>query len=479
MSDESLKSKTKKGLYWKFAEQFSNYGVQFIIGIFMARMLSPEDFGLTALPAVFLSISAIFIDSGFSGALIRKTDLTERDLSTAFIYSMCVGIFCYLALFVSSPWIAAFYNAPILESIVRVTALSFLYSPLNTVQTVILRRNLNFKTPAKIAVFCRIIAGVVGITLAYTGYGVWALVLSSLVSGIIGVVITWSVVRWKPTTGWSSDSFKYLWGYGNKMMGSIMIGTIYENIAPIIIGKYYNAAQLGVYNRAVGYAQMPSQNIVNTLQSVTFPVLSKIQDDSDKLQTYYRKMLKVSAFIVFPVMMILAALAHPLIILMVTEKWESSVILLQLLCFSYMWYPIHAINLNLLQVKGRTDLFFRLEIIKRCIGLLVLCTALPFGLVAFCSAGIASSYISLFLNTFYTGKLIGIGFMRQMKDLFPTLILSFVMFAVTNLAIHLIDNMLWQVVIGLAISISIYLSVAYLCKFSELKEALYLLNKKN
>lgn len=478
MSDESLKSKTKKGLYWKFAEQFSNYGVQFIIGIFMARMLSPEDFGLTALPAVFLSISAIFIDSGFSGALIRKTDLTERDLSTAFIYSMCVGLCCYLALFVSSPWIAAFYNAPILESIVRVTALSFLYSPLNTVQTVILRRNLNFKTPAKIAVFCRIIAGVVGITLAYTGYGVWALVLSSLVSGIIGVVITWSVVRWKPTTGWSSDSFKYLWGYGNKMMGSIMIGTIYENIAPIIIGKYFSTAQLGIYNRADVYAKLPSSNITNTLSSVTFPVLSQIQNDNERLQTHYRKMVKVSSFIVFPMMMILAGLAHPIIILMVTDKWEPSVVLLQILCFSYMWYPIHAINLNLLQVKGRSDLFFRLEIIKRVLGLVILCISLPFGLKAFCIGGVFSSYIALFVNTYYTGKLINFGFVNQIKDVLPIFILSLIAFTVAFITTNLLDNMIWQILLGFTFSILTYFSCAYLSKRSEIKEVLYLLNKK-
>ena len=311
MSQDNLKYQTKTGLYWKFAEQFSNYGIQFIVGIFMARMLSPEDYGLTALPAVFMAISGIFVSGGFGTALVRKPDLKEEDLSTAFYYSMGVGIVCYILLFLASPWIADFYNAPVLVPLMRVTALSFLYSPLGTGQGVILQRKLDFKTPTKISVICRIVSGVIGIVMAYTGYGVWALVISGFISGIVGQVITFWTVRWFPKTGWSKESFRYLWGYGNKMMGSFLISTIYENIAPVIIGKYFSPTQLGIYNRAQGYAKMPSQNVTGTLQGVTFPVLSQIQDDEERLARAYRKMLRVSAFIVFPLMMMLAALARP------------------------------------------------------------------------------------------------------------------------------------------------------------------------
>ena len=212
MSQDNLKYQTKKGLYWKFAEQFSNYGIQFIVGIFMARMLSPDDYGLTALPAVFMAIAGIFVSGGFGTALIRKPDLKEEDLSTAFYYSMAVGILCYVILFIASPWIADFYNAPILTSLMRVTALSFLYSPLGTVQGVLLNKRLDFKTPAKVSVVCRILSGVIGIVMAYTGYGVWALVISGLISGIVSMLITLSVVRWFPKTGWSKESFRYLWG---------------------------------------------------------------------------------------------------------------------------------------------------------------------------------------------------------------------------------------------------------------------------
>lgn len=478
MAQDNLKYQTKKGLYWKFAEQFSNYGIQFIIGIFMARMLSPEDYGLTALPAVFMAISGIFVSGGFGTALVRKPDLKEEDLSTAFYYSMAVGFFCYVLLFIAAPWIADFYNAPVLTSLMRVTAISFLYSPLGTVQGVLLQKRLDFKTPTKVSVVCRILSGVIGIVMAYTGYGVWALVISGLVSGMVGMLITLWVVRWFPKTGWSKESFSYLWGFGNKLMGAWLIGTVYENIAPVIIGKYFSPAQLGEFNRAQGYAKMPSQNVTGTLQSVTFPVLSQIQDDDERLARSYRKMLRVSAFIVFPLMMMLAALARPLVLALITEKWEACIVLLQIMCLSMMWYPIHAINLNLLEVKGRSDLFFRLEIIKRGVGLLILIATLPLGLVAFCWGGVAGSLISLIINTYYTGKIIHVGYVRQMKDLAHILLLSFMMYGVVWGVLQFIPNLWLQIVMGGTIGAVFYLGGAILFKYSELEEVKYLLSRK-
>lgn len=416
MPQDSLKSQTKKGLYWKFAEQFSNYGIQFIIGIFMARMLSPEDYGITALPAVFIAIAGIFTDGGFGNALVRKPELNEKDLSTSFYYNMAIGLCCYTILFCASPWIADFYNTPILKPLMRITALSFLYSPIGTVQRVLLSRKLDFQTPAKISVICRLLSGGIGITMAYIGYGIWALVISSLVAGIIGTLITLFVVRWYPKAGWSKESFSYLWGFGNKMVGSQLLDTIYNNITPIFIGKYYTPSDLGVYNRAEGYAKMPSQNVHGVISSVTYPVLSKIQNDIDRLAYNYRRMIRITAFIVFPLMLMLSALARPLILIMITAKWESCIILLQILCFSMMWWPIHAINLNLLLVLGRSDYFFKLEIIKKIYGLIILIFTLPMGLIVFCSGRILSSLISLWVNTYYTKKIINLGFGEQLNE---------------------------------------------------------------
>lgn len=478
-SKNNLKQQTKKGLYWSFFNQFSNYGMQFCVGIVMARLLSPSDYGITALPGVFLAIAAVFQDSGMAGALIRKPEIEEKDYSTLFLYSIGMGILMYAALFFASPYIASYFETPVLIPLVRVTALTFLWGPITTVQYVILKRKLDFKTPTKISIATKIFSAIVGITMAYMGYGLWALVISGVLSGFLNLILIVWAVRWYPRTGWSNESFKYLWGYGNKMLASSLLETAYSNITPLFVAKYYSPADLGVYNRARNYAIMPSQNVTGVIQNVTFPVLSKMQDDDESLARNYRRMLKTTAFVVFPLMMILAGLARPLIITMITAKWEACIILLQLLCFSLMWYPIHSINLNLLQVKGRTDLFFRLEVIKKIIGLSILVVTLPLGLVVFCIGGIISSLVCLAVNTYYTGKLINVGYLKQMRDLFPTLLLSLVLFGVILALNQFISNYLLQILVGGTVGSLVYLGGAFLFKFDELNDVKYMLKRKS
>ena len=478
-SKNNLKQQTKKGLYWSFFNQFSNYGMQFCVGIVMARLLSPSDYGITALPGVFLAIAAVFQDSGMAGALIRKPEIEEKDYSTLFLYSIGMGILMYAALFFASPYIASYFETPVLTPLVRVTALTFLWGPITTVQYVILKRKLDFKTPTKISIATKIFSAIVGITMAYMGYGLWALVISGVLSGFLNLILIVWAVRWYPRTGWSNESFKYLWGYGNKMLASSLLETAYSNITPLFVAKYYSPADLGVYNRARNYAIMPSQNVTGVIQNVTFPVLSKMQDDDESLARNYRRMLKTTAFVVFPLMMILAGLARPLIITMITAKWEACIILLQLLCFSLMWYPIHSINLNLLQVKGRTDLFFRLEVIKKIIGLSILVVTLPLGLVVFCIGGIISSLVCLAVNTYYTGKLINVGYLKQMRDLFPTLLLSLVLFGVILALNQFISSYLLQILVGGTIGSLVYLGGAFLFKFDELNDVKYMLKRKS
>lgn len=479
MAEQSLKQQTKKGLYWKFAEQFANYGMQFIIGIVMARLLSPSDYGITALPAVFLAVAGIFAGAGFGTAMVRKPELKEEDLSTAFYYSTGVGIIAYILLFCVSPWIADFYKVPVLTPLIRVTALGFLYGPIGTPQNIILQRRLDFKTPAKISVFCNVISGIIGISMAYYGYGVWALAISGMISGIVSLGIKFYVVRWYPRKKWSKESFRYLWGYGNKLMASSFIDTLYGNITPIVIGKFYSPMDLGIYNRAESYAKIPSQNATGVLQSVTFPVLSKMQNDEESLAHNYRRMLKVSAFVVFPIMMLLAALARPLILLMITAKWEACIIFLQIICFSLMWYPIHAINLNLLQVKGRSDWFLKLEIIKKIYGVIILALTLPLGLTVFCLGRVLMSLISLVVNTHYTGKLINCGFITQMKDLFPTFILSLITFAISWGTTQLFLNLWLQLILGGVVGSLFYLGMSFLMGMEQLNDIKYMLCRKS
>lgn len=478
MTEKNLKFKTKKSLYWQFLNQFGNTGLQFVITTILARLLTPEDYGITALPVIFLAVAQCIVESGFGAALIRKPDLSEKDLSTAFYYSITVGVFLYLGLFFASPFIADFYKAPILTSILRVTALGLLISPVASVQRIQLNRNLEFKTLTKISLTCRITTGVIALIIAFSGYGIWALVIPQVVSSLLNIVLLYYFVRWLPREHWSKESFKYLWGFGSKLLFSYLIGTIYENIYLLIIGKIFSPAQLGIWNRAQSYANLPSKQATNVLQSVTFPVLSKIQDDEEKLAYNYRRILRVSAFVVFPVMLLLTAFAEPFIIILITDKWLDCVPFLKIMSVAMMLYPIHAINLNLLQVKGRSDLFLRLEIIKKIMGIVILCITIPLGLVPMACGMLVSSFLCLFVNTYYTGKLIHVGMLRQTLDIAPILGISCLMYFAAHFCTKIFSNLYVQVSVGGIVASILYLGIAIALKRDELNDLKYMLKRK-
>ena len=478
MSEENLKHKTKVGLYWSFFNQFANNGLQFVVGIVMARLLSPEDYGITALPAVFMAIAGTLMDAGFSSAMVRKPELTEKDLSTSFYYSILVGITCYLAIFIAAPWIADFYNVPVLEPLVRVTALTFLWGPLSTPQSVILQRRLDFKTPARISVITKIIGSIIGITFAYLGYGLWALVIMGVVSSLLGLIQTWLVVRWLPKAGWSKDSFKYLWNFGNKIIATYILDQVYQNITPIVIGKYYSPAQLGQYNRAQGYADLPSKQVTGMVQGVTFPVLSKLQGDKEKLAEKYRMMIKTLSFVVTPIMLGLSALAYPVVVVLVGEKWAPCVIFLQVMCFTKCLYPIHSLNVNLLMVSGRSDIYLKLEIQKKFLGVIMLVVTLPISVMALVWGNLIYSIVLLVVNTHYTSKLINVSLLTQLKDVMPSWLLSFAMFMCVWGYAQLVDNHYVQIGGGFVIGAIVYLVGAYLFRFKEINEVKYMLNRK-
>lgn len=475
---EDLKRKTKVGLYWSFTNQVATLGMQFVVGIVMARILTPSDYGITALPAAFMSIAQVFIESGFSSALVRKPELKQEDLSTAFYYSFMVGVLCYIIMFFAAPFIADFYHEPVLIKLVRISSLVFIWSPLNTPQNVILQRKLDFKTPARIAIINKLISGALGILAAYKGFGLWALVIANLTSSILGFIQTWIAVKWVPKAEWSKDSFKYLWGYGNKLVATHLVKSIFSNIGSILMGKMSGTANLGYYDRAKGYANIPSANITGVITSVTFPVLSKFQHDDDLLRRNYIKMIRVSSFVIFPVMMLLAALAHPLIIIMLTDKWEYSAYLLQIICFTYMWQPVQILNLNVLQVKGRPDLTLKLEMIKRPLSLAMAIVGLSISVEAFCYADLLFTFIALVLNTYYTKKLVDVGLIKQIKDLLPVLLLSSSMFVLVIFVTQLIENLYLQVFIGGFVGVAFYLIMAIVFRFKELPDVLYLLKIK-
>lgn len=472
MAEDSLKSQTKKGLAWSMIERFATQGIQFLFGILLARLLSPDDYGIIAMPLVFLAIAQCFIDSGFATALVRKPDLKEEDLSTAFYFNIMVGVVCYAILFFTSPWIADFYNTPILADLLKVTALATLFNPLCAVQQALLTRKIDFRTQAIVSLSGAIISGIAGLIMAFNGYGVWSLVCQQVGGYLIRTILLWSFSKWRPKLIWSKESFRYLWGFGNKMLASGLLDTIYTNIYPIVIGKMFSAKDLGNYTRAQQFSTLPSSNITGVLQRVTFPVLSKIQNEDERLATNYRKILRLSAFLIFPLMMMLSGIADPLVRILLTDKWEGCIILLQIMCFSMMWYPIHAINLNLLQVKGRSDLFFRLEIMKKAIITIVMCITIPNGIIWMVSGGIFTSILCLAINTYYTGKLINVGFLMQMKDLLPILLVSFIMWFSIHASYIFISGIYAQLILGILIGAITFLIISRIFLKSEWNDAL-------
>lgn len=466
----SLKAKTVNGVFWNGINRFSVQGISFVFGIVLARLLSPSDYGLVGMVTVFVAISQAFVNSGFSSALIRKQDRTEVDNSTTFYFNIVVGIVCYFILFLVAPFIANFYNTPILTYIIRVIGLGILLNSLCIVQNALLAIKLDFKTPAKISVIGTIISGIVGVILAYLDYGVWALVVQGLVNSIIGTILLWSYAKWRPKEHFSKNSFKQLFGFGSKMLASGLIDTTYNNIYPIIIGKKFAASDLGLYSRADGWAQLPATSATGIIQGVTFPVLSSIQDDDIRLSNDYRRLLRMAAFIVFPIMIGMAAVADPLIRVLITDKWSDCIVLLQILCFGLMWYPIHAINLNLLQVKGRSDLFLKLEVLKKIIGIVTLFITVPLGILAMCFGRVVTSIISLVLNTYYTGKLLHLGFLKQMLDLLPILLNSIVMGILMELMILNISTNIIKLLVGVVFGFLYYVISSKILKSKELSE---------
>lgn len=476
--EESLKNKTVKGIVWSSIERFSVQGIQFLVMIVMARLLTPKDYGLVGMVAIFIAVAQSLVDSGFSQALIRKQNRTETDNSTVFYFNIVVGILLYLVLFAIAPLVADFYDSPELTALMRVICLSVVFNSFVVVQRALLTVNIDFKTQAKASLTAAVVSGVIGIGMAYSGFSYWSIVAQQLVNLGLNTLLLWIFTRWRPRWIYSWGSFRELFTFGSKLMVSGLLDVVYRNMYLLVIGKVFTASSLGYYTRAQQFAEFPSSNLTGIMQRVTYPVLCQIQDDDERLAQIYRRFLRLSAFLIFPLLVGLSAVAEPFVLLLLKEQWLFAATLLQIICFAMMWYPIHAINLNLLQVKGRSDLFLRLEIIKKAIAVLILCVTIPMGLIAMCVGQILSSLIALIINTNYTGKLIQVGFLRQMRDLLPTLLLSLSMWGVVYGITSCLSGIILQLIVGIIAGMVYYIALSALFHFPELKELYSIIRRK-
>lgn len=452
----SVKEDTIKSVKWTAIEKFSVQGIQFLLGLIMARLLTPEDYGTVGMLSIFIAISSTFIDSGFGNALIRKIDHTEADYCTVFYFNIIIAIVCYSILFVAAPWIADFFHIEILCPILRVQSVSLVLNSLMGVQVARLTIDLDFKALAKRNVMASLLSGVIGIVLAYIGWGVWALVAQTIISTTISLVFIWVYCRWVPRQGFSRQSFNYLWNYGSKLMASGLLHTIYTNLTTLIIGRYFSSRDLGVYSRGTNLASYPVNITNDVLGKVTFPILAKIQNDEGHLVSVYRKYICVTSLVIFFGCLLVAAIAKPLVLLLLTAKWTECIIYLQIYCFSIMFDHVCRINLNLLEVKGRSDLFLRLEIIKKTISILILFASIPFGVIGICVSKVIYTQIAVFINTYYTGKLFNLGYLTQLRDFSGYLFKSLIACAPAYLLTFLPLNNILALALGCLSSVLLY-----------------------
>ena len=384
MTGESLKTKAVKSVMWSSIERFSVQGIQFILSIVIARLVTPSEYGLIAMLSIFLAIAQTFIDSGFSNALIQKQGRTETDNSTVFYFNIAVSIIVYGMLYGAAPFIADFYKEPLLTTVTRWIGLNIIISAFSIVQRAILIIKLDFKTQAKASLIAVILSGGVGIAFAYYGYGVWALVIQAIASNFINTFLLWIFAKWTPAFRYSWQSFRTLFAFGSKLLLSGLLHTIYMNLYSLVIGKKFSAVEVGYFNRASTLAQFPSINITNVLTRAIYPIQCQLQDQQDKLKNSFIQFIRLSVFLIFPLMIGVCVLSKPLVLLFLTEKWLPAAELLQILCIAYMWYPVMSINNNMLNVRGRSDYFLKAEIIKKVIAIGILVATLPWGVKILC-----------------------------------------------------------------------------------------------
>lgn len=420
MAEENLKDKTVKGTIWSGIDNIVQFGTTFIVGVILARLLTPDDYGLVGIIGIFTAISTTLINGGFTSALIRTKDATEDDYNTSFISNFFLSIFLYLVIFFCAPLIASFFGREELVVLTRVSTVGVIIGSFSLVQRTRLTKRIDFKAQTKVTLIASITSGVAGIIMALCDCGVWSLVFQGLINNILTAILLWCANKWTPDFSFSKESFNRLFGFGWKMMLSSLLDTVWRELNQVVIGKFYNPAALGQYTRANNFSTLFSRNLSDVVQRVSYPVLSEIQDNKDRMVSAYRRLIKISMFAAALGMFFLAAISEPLIYCLIGPQWHDAAIFLPLLCITGSMYPIQSINLNMLQVLGRSDLFLGLEIIKKIIALGPLFVGAYYGIMPMLYLGIPMTIICFFLNSYYSGKLLDYSSWKQLKDIAPS-----------------------------------------------------------
>lgn len=479
----SLKQKAAAGLFWTFTQQFSGQLISFVVSIILARLLSPKEFGLIGMLSIFISVGNSLIDSGMTSSIVRTASVDQRDYSTVFFLNIISSLAIYTIVFFCAPYIAHFYGHPQLKDIVRVYSLTFVFSAFMGIQGAKLTKDMDFKSQMMINLPSVIGGGILGVALAYYGFGVWSLVYMYLFQGFLLAAQHWIYSPWRPSWVFDFDKFKYHFNFGYKITISGLLSTLYDNIFTIIIGKNYSATQLGYYNRALSVRQMPISNLSAALGKVTYPIFSSIQGDDNKLKEVYKRLIQQVIFWIVPLLILLIVVAEPFFRLLLTEKWLPAVPYFQILCLSGMLYPLITYNYNIIKVKGRTDLTLKLQIVKKTFGIAGIFVAIKFGIYGLLYFQLISYIVDYNLDAYYGGRMINYPITQQIKDISPSVTLA----AILGVLVWLLDKFLLQqfhlfdfvrLLIASFLYFGVYLSISRLIKLAPLLDFENLVRKK-
>lgn len=454
-------------LVWRFAERCGAQLVSFVVSIVLARILAPDDYGTIALVTVFTAILQVFVDSGLGTALIQKKDADEIDFSSVFYFNFVVCLILYFGMFAAAPFIADFYGDVTLVPVIRILSLTIVISGVKGIQQAYVSRNMLFKRFFFSTIGGTIFSAVLGIAMAYAGFGIWALVAQQLSNTFIDTLILWITVRWRPTKSFSWTRLKYLLSFGWKLLVSSLLDTAYNNLRNLIIGKMYSSSDLAFYNQGDKFPKVIVTNINASIDSVLLPTMSSAQDDKERVKQMTRRAIKTSTYVMAPLMMGLAFCAEPIVSLVLTDKWLPCVPFLRIFCTTYMFWPVHTANLNAINAMGRSDWFLRLEIIKKIMGMTILLSTMWFGVMAMAYSLLLSSVLSQIINSWPNRKLLGYGYLEQVRDFAPGILLAVLMgicvYFISFLHLPTIVTLLIQFVVGAAI----YIGVSAILKLEE------------
>lgn len=473
METESLKNKTIKGISWSLVDIFASQGFQFLIQIILARLLLPEYFGIIGMITVFIAVSNIIIDSGLSNALIREKEVSQADYSTVFFTNLGMSALLYIIIILSANQISIFFSEPQLVLLLKVLATVLIINSFGLVQRTMLVKKVDFKSQTKISIISSVVSGITSISFACLGFGIWSLVIRVISLQFMQSFLLCIYNKWIPSLVFKIEAFKKLFGFGWKLLVSGLIETVYQNLYYVIIGRMFSAVELGYYTNAQKFRDVASQSITTSVQKVSYPVLCSIDDNDARLKNGYKKIIRSSVYITFPIMIGLVVIADPLFNILFGANWVKSIPYFQILCLAGMFYPLHAINLNILQVKGRSDLFLGLEVVKKVIGVtsIIIVIFFELGIMGLLWAAVINSVIAYFINSYFSAELLRYSTKEQIKDILPIFIIASIMgVTVYFSSIFLPDSNIIKLCVQTIAGIIVYIVASWIAKLKELNE---------